>query len=140
VIGCERILWRYRKSPNIFCVCQGKTVRRTQETAMNQDKDVRIEPAELKQAMAGEFEQLVKETAEALNRARDGAIIADSEKIVHDAMARFREKVYEKAVQMKADKAAKAAFSPSAQRRGKDAKRQGPSGGPPFDDERDDSH
>ena len=82
---------------------------------MNQDKEVRIEPAELEQAMRDEFKQLVNETADALNKARDGAIIADSEKIVHDAMARFRQKVYEKAVQMKADKAAKAAFSPCAQ-------------------------
>jgi hypothetical protein len=89
---------------------------------MNQDREVRIEPAELKQAMAAEIEQLLKETAEALNKARDGAIIADSEKIVHDAMARFRQKVYEKAVQMKADKAAKAAFSPSSQRGGKRSK------------------
>ena len=107
---------------------------------MTEDKDVRIEPAELKQAMAGDFEQLVKETAEALNKARDGAIIADSEKIVHDAMARFRQKVYEKAVQMKADKAAKAAFSPCAQRGRKHPKGQGPSGGESSDDERNDSH
>jgi RNase P/RNase MRP subunit p30 len=89
---------------------------------MNEDKEVRVEPAELQQAMAEDIEQLVKETAEALNKARDGAIIADSEKIVHDAMARFRQKVYEKAVQIKADKAAKAAFPPSAQRLGKNAK------------------
>jgi hypothetical protein len=41
---------------------------------------------------------------------------------VHDAMARFRQKVYEKAVQMKADKAAKAAFSPSSQRGRKGSK------------------
>jgi hypothetical protein len=107
---------------------------------MNEDKEVRIEPAELKQAMAADFEQLLKDTAEALNKARDGAIIADSEKIVHDAMARFRLKVYEKAVQMKADKAAKAAFSPSAQRSGKRSKRQGGAGGQSSDDERDDSH
>ena len=89
---------------------------------MNENKDVRVEPGELKQAMAEDIEKLVAETAEALNKARDGAIIADSEKIVHDAMARFRQKVYEKAVQMKADKAAKAAFSPCARRLGKSAK------------------
>ena len=89
---------------------------------MNTDKEVRLEPAELKQAMAADFDKLVAETAEALNKARDGAIIADSEKIVHDAMARFRQKVFEKAVQMKADKAAKAAFSPGAQRLGKKPK------------------
>ena len=106
---------------------------------MNQDKEVRLEPAELEQAMRGEFKELVKETAEALNKARDGAIIADSEKIVHDAMARFRQRVYEKAVQMKADKAAKAAFSPSAKRSGKGSKVQGDAGRQSSDDERDDS-
>jgi hypothetical protein len=107
---------------------------------MNQDKDVRIEAEELKRAMAAEIDQLAKETAEALNKARDGAIIADSEKIVRDAMARFRQKVYEKGVQMKADKAAKAAFSPSAQCRRKGCPRQGQAGRQPSDDERGDSH
>jgi hypothetical protein len=92
---------------------------------MNQDREVRIEAAELKQAMQAEIEQLLDETAQALNKARDGAIIADSEWIVHEAMARFRQKVYQKAVQLKADKAAKAAFSPSAQREGNAAARQG---------------
>ena len=100
---------------------------------MNQDKEVRIEAAELKQAMQAEIEQLVQETTDAMNKARDGAIIADSEWIVHEAMARFRQKVYEKAVQMKADKAAKAAFSPSAQRQGNAAAEQGPSRPKPSD-------
>jgi len=95
---------------------------------MNQDKEVRIEPEELEHAMRAEFRQLVKETADAMNKARDGAIIADSEWIVREAMARFRQKVYEKAVQMKADKAAKAAFSPSAKREGSAAKGQGNTG------------
>ena len=75
-----------------------------------------------------------------MNKARAGAIIADSEKIVHDAMGRFRQKVYEKAVQMKADKAAKAAFSPSAQRCRKSSQGQGQAGRPSSDDERNDSH
>jgi len=92
---------------------------------MNQDKEVRIEAEELRQAVAGDFEKMLKDTADALNKARDGAIIADSEWIVREAMARFRQKVYEKAVQLKADKAAKAAFSPSAQRQGNAASRQG---------------
>lgn len=100
---------------------------------MNQDKEVRIEPGELRQAVAGDFEKMLKETADALNKARDGAIIADSEWIVRDALARFRQKVFEKAVQMKADKAAKAAFPPSAQPEGNAAERQGPSGRKPSD-------
>src|ERR1017187_7500565 len=107
---------------------------------MNEDKEVRIEPAELEQAMRGEFKKLVEETADALNKARDGAIIADSEYVVRDAMARFRQKVYQKAVQMKADKAAKAAFSPSAQPQGNVAKGQGPSGSLPPVGYRQDPH
>ena len=107
---------------------------------MNQDKEVRIEAAELERAVQADLRQLAQETAEALNQARDGAIITDSEKMVHEAMARFRQKVFETAVQMKADKAAKAAFSPSAQRRRDAAEGQGPSGRGPSDRERDDSH
>lgn len=107
---------------------------------MNQDREVRLEAAELKRAMVSEIEQLMEETTEALNKARDGAIIADSEWIVREAMARFRQKVYEKAVQMKADKAAKAAFSPSAQHQGNTAAGQGNSGRKPSDGKRHDSH
>ena len=106
---------------------------------MNEDKEVRVEPAELEQAMSGEFRVLVKETADALNKARDGAIIADSELVVRDAMARFRQKVFEKAVQMKADKAAKAAFSPSTQRCGDAAQGQGKRRRESSDGQRDDS-
>ena len=106
---------------------------------MNRDKEVRIEPAELQSALAEEIEQLVKQTAEALNKARDGAIIADSELIVRDAMALFRQKVYEKAVQMKADKAAKAAFPPCTQRGRDVAKGQGNRRGRSLDGQRDDS-
>jgi len=57
---------------------------------------------------------VLRETVDALNQARDGAIIADSEWIVRDAMARFKQKVFETGVQLKVDKAAEAAFSPSA--------------------------
>lgn len=106
---------------------------------MNQDKEVRIEAEELERAMREDFRALAKETADALNKARDGAIIADSEWIVRDAMARFRQKVYEKAVQLKADKAAKAAFSPSAQRQGDAATGQGNAGSEPSDGQRHDS-
>ena len=107
---------------------------------MDQDKEVRLEAAELKQAMAAEFDQLVQETAEALNRARDGAIIADSEWIVREAMARFRQKVYQKAVQLKADKAAKAAFPPSAQPGRGAGEEQGNSPRRSPDGQRDHSH
>jgi len=48
----------------------------------------------------------------AVDNAPDGAIIAGSEEAVREAMARFRERVYQKAVQLKADAGA-SAFSPS---------------------------
>jgi len=95
---------------------------------VNQDKDVRIEAEELRQAVAKDFEVMLKQTADALNNARDVAIIADSEWIVRKALVAFRQKVYQTAVQLKADKAAAAAFSPSAQRQRDVAQGQGTGG------------
>ena len=78
-------------------------------------KEAQISAAELEQSLRLEWQELLAKTAKALNEARAGAIIADSEEIVRQAMAEFRQKVYERGVQLMADKAAKAAFSPSAQ-------------------------
>jgi len=75
-------------------------------------KSVNISAAQLKQAVQADYEKLVEETARALNEARPGAIIPDSELVVRDLMARFRQLVYEKAVQLKAEAAAKAVISP----------------------------
>jgi hypothetical protein len=77
-------------------------------------KEAQISSEELKESLQGEWEELMARTAKAINQARAGAIIADSEEIVREAMAEFRQKVYERAVQLAADKAAKAAFSPCA--------------------------
>lgn len=84
--------------------------------SVNQDKDVQIEMAELRQAVTRDIEKMLGDTLDAVNNARDGAIIANSEWLVRDAMARFRQTVYEKVIQLKADKAAGAAFSPSTRR------------------------
>jgi hypothetical protein len=107
---------------------------------MNQDKEVQVTQAELQAAMKADMAKLMQEVSDAMNKARDGAIIADSEIPVRDAVARFRQKLYEKAAQLKADKAAKAAFSPSAQCPGHAAERQGPPGRQSSDVQRDDSH
>jgi CMP-N-acetylneuraminic acid synthetase len=80
-------------------------------------KEAQISAAELEQSLQVEWKELMGRTAKAINEARAGAIIADSEEIVRQAMAQFRQKVYERAVQLAADKAAKAAFSPCAQRK-----------------------
>lgn len=84
----------------------------------------RVHVEQLKQAMAGDFEQLVQEVAAAMNAARDGRIIADTEELVRDANAVFRERVYAKAVGLLQNQ--QEAFSPSAPRIAEQ--------GPPVDD------
>jgi hypothetical protein len=80
----------------------------------------RIRAEELKQALAGELDQLAEAMAEAMNAARDGRIIADSEEPVRDAHAVFRQRVFQKALRLLQGK--QEAFSPSGQR----AAEQGP--------------
>jgi hypothetical protein len=72
----------------------------------------------MKKAAGPEVERLLQEVTEAINQAPDGAVIAGSEEAVRDAMARFRQRVYELGIQLRTD-AAKAAFSPSGGRDGK---------------------
>jgi hypothetical protein len=70
-----------------------------------------ISAARLKKVLGPEYENLVEDVAKAVNQAPDGAVIAGSEYQVRDLLARFRQAVYEKAVQLRADAAA-SAFSP----------------------------
>ena len=72
----------------------------------------KITLAELKKATEAEVAALMAEVHAAVDNAPDGAIISGSEEAVREAMARFRQRVYEKAVQLKADAGA-SAFSPS---------------------------
>jgi methionyl-tRNA synthetase len=74
----------------------------------------RVSAEELKQAMASEFERLVQEVAAAMNAAKAGRIIADTEELVRDANAVFREQMYAKAIRLLQSK--QEAFSPSARR------------------------
>ena len=77
--------------------------------------EAKITAQELEESLQAEWKELLDRTAKAISEARAGAIIADSEEIVRQAMAEFRQKVYERAVQLAADKAAKAAFPPCTQ-------------------------
>lgn len=61
-----------------------------------------------------EAERTVNEVANAVDNAKAGRIIRDSEEPARDALDRFRALVYERTMQAKVD-AAEAAFSPSAQ-------------------------
>jgi hypothetical protein len=66
----------------------------------------------VKQAMAADVERLAEQVAEAMNAAKDGRIIADTEELVRQANAVFRERLYEKAIRLLQNK--QEAFSPSA--------------------------
>ena len=79
----------------------------------------RVSVEELKQVMAADFDLLVQRVAEAMNAAQDGRIIADTEELVRDANAEFRQRVYGEAIHLLQSK--QEAFSPSA-RKGSRAK------------------
>lgn len=76
------------------------------------DNDVKITPEQLAKAMDADYQKLVQQVIAAVNEAPDGAVISGSEELVRETMARFRQKVYEKAIQLRTQ-AAQAAFSPS---------------------------
>jgi hypothetical protein len=73
-----------------------------------------VSPGQVKQAMAADFERLAQEVAEAMNAARDGSVIADTEELVREAHAVFRQRLYEKAICLLQNR--QEAFSPSARR------------------------
>jgi len=56
--------------------------------------------AELKQALATDFDRLVEEMAAAMNAAKAGHVIADTEEVVRDAHAQFRERAYAQAIRL----------------------------------------
>jgi hypothetical protein len=71
-----------------------------------------IDRRQLENLLKEDFERCIAEVAEAVDTARIGAIIDDSEEPVRMATSRLRQRIFEKAIQMKTD-AAEAAFSPS---------------------------
>jgi hypothetical protein len=68
-----------------------------------------------REQMHAEVERVLQEVADAVDNAPQGRVIRDSEEKARDALDRFRQVAYEKAIQMKVN-AAEAAFPPSAQR------------------------
>lgn len=89
---------------------------------MNQQSIPPIDTKQLQEALQQEFDACIKEVTEAVNTARPGVIINDSEEPVRIATAKLRQKIFQKALQMKTDAAEKAAFSPSAQKRRREKK------------------
>ena len=94
--------------------------------------DVKITADELKAALAGDFDRMVDEIASAMNAAKAGRIIADSEEPVRDANAEFRQRAYEQAVRLLQEK--QESFFPSPET----ASQQGSAGSDAPDDQRPD--
>jgi hypothetical protein len=64
--------------------------------------------------MKAEMEAYLASVMEAVNEAADGEWVAGSEEQVRDLSAEFRRQAFERALQMRVDRA-EATFSPSAQ-------------------------
>ncbi len=69
------------------------------------------------QVLAAEFTAFMEETRAAMNAAREGHWIADTEEVVRDAGERLRQRALEKLLQLRL-KAGEGAFSPSAREGG----------------------
>jgi hypothetical protein len=76
--------------------------------------DQRITAEQLMAELQGEFKALAEQLAGAMNAAKAGRIIADTEEPVRDAHAVFRQQAYQKAIDLLARRAGQEAFSPSA--------------------------
>jgi len=81
---------------------------------MDETKLPEIEVEKLKESLKKDFEDCIAGVVEAIDSAKAGSIIDDSEEPVRIATGKLRQKIFEKALQMKVD-AAQAAFSPSGQ-------------------------
>jgi len=73
--------------------------------------DGRITKEQLRKALAGDFEKLLEAAVEAINQAQPGHILDDSEEPVRDAAGQFRQKLFEKALELRSQGEA---FSPGA--------------------------
>ena len=76
--------------------------------------DGRISKKQLKALLSEDIETVLEEVVQAMNQARPGHIIDDSEEWVRTAAGEFRRRLFEKALALRSNREA---FSPSAQRR-----------------------
>jgi hypothetical protein len=75
-------------------------------------EDKKVTAEEIKVLLAGDFDRFAEQMATAMNEAKAGSIIADSEVPVFEASGRFRQEAFEKALSLVRQK--HEAFSPSA--------------------------
>jgi TolA-binding protein len=82
--------------------------------------DQRITAEELEAGLQADVKMLAERIADAINQAKAGQIIADSEEPVRDAHAEFRKKAYQRALDLLQDKGLQGVFSPSQDPAGSD--------------------
>ena len=82
------------------------------------DKGITAE--QLMEALQDDFRAMAEKMAAAMNDARPGRIIADTEMPVYDAHTEFRQQAYQKGIDLLSEHAGQQAFSPSAERVGQD--------------------
>jgi hypothetical protein len=75
-----------------------------------------ITPEQLDAVLEQEYQALKQKICDAMNAAKAGRIIADTEEPVRDAHAVFRQQAYQKAIDLLARSAGQEAFSPSGRR------------------------
>ena len=83
-------------------------------TVMDETKLAEIEIEKLKQLLKEDFDDCIAQVVKAIDSAKAGSIIDDSEEPVRAATSNLRQKIFQKALQLKIN-AADAAFSPSSQ-------------------------
>ena len=76
--------------------------------------DQGITPEQLDAVLQEEYQRLKQKICDAMNAAKAGRIIADTEEPVRDAQAVFRQQAYQKAIDLLANRASQEVFSPSA--------------------------
>lgn len=95
---------------------------------------------QLRSELSKDFEGLVEQVAQSVLQAKAGRVIVDSEELVRDAVAEFRQRVYQKALELRM-RTERSAFSPSGGRgRRKGMAEQRTSAGDVSDDQRSGGH
>jgi hypothetical protein len=76
-------------------------------------EDKRIMAEELEAILQADIKVLTEKMTAAINAAKAGRIIADSEELVRDAHAEFRQQAYQRALNLLHNKGVQKDFSPS---------------------------
>ena len=88
-------------------------------------EDKRITVEDLDAVLMADYKDLKEKICDAINKAKAGRIIADSEEPVRNAHAVFRQQAYQKAIDLLSQRLAQEDFSPSADSAGVEVEEQG---------------